>query len=142
LKLFVEAILPSGGCLKLPVGAILPSVRAVLTLSDTFENRLDSLEPLSDFRLHRASIPAVHRPGESSECPFGAAADDAAPFWEIAAGYRPSSTDRARATMNATESFIPTGSSVTSGCVRANTRKTSSQKPCPTTSTQEKSRTA
>ena len=40
-----------------------------------------------------------------------------------------------------TASFMPTGSSVTSGCAPAKTRNVSSQNPCPTTSTPEKSRT-
>ena len=45
---------------------------------------------------------------------------------------------RARATMNATASFMPTGSTTISGCPRAKPGKPS-QQTCPTTSTPEKS---
>ena len=46
---------------------------------------------------------------------------------------------RARRTMKATLSFIATGASTTVGWPAANTRKISSQNPCPTSSTPAKS---
>ncbi len=53
-ELLVESILSRGRRLELPVEAILPP-------RDGFENRLDALEPLSDFRFHEKHYISARR---------------------------------------------------------------------------------
>lgn len=93
-------------------------------------------------RDRSAQLQSIVAVGPDGTCPpCGNAADGERGTLRRADGDAESSRHpaRARATMKATASAMPTGSSTISGCRRANTRNTSSQNPWPTTSTPEKS---